>query len=509
MRTIKIAFITKLFSFFERLTSKPIIGGLYISDSMLQYVVLGSKPNAVSLKIPPGVVREGRIFDAKQFVTLLKQFHAMVDTSNGASIQVVVTLPPGSVYTQSFQIPNVGREKLEESGKLNLQMISPISEDKAYMSFQIVGETTDKFDLLGAIAEHKIVNDIDAALKEADFSPVIFEFPGLALARSVFYGIGASIKKEPSIIFQISSDGMNLSIIRNGELYFDYFRSWTSIQGNERQISRELFENVVTQEIQKVLNFSLSRFRENISRLFLIAPGFETQIQNFAQEKFGLTMTPFVISSWSLSPRWYVVFGSALRGALDRSRDTFITLSSISSSELFKEEQTINFIILWRNILAGVLAIFLVLYGGIAYFLAKESTNIKGQLVIFTTLGQQKDLDMFQKQATQFNSLVKTISGVKTSSEPWKIFFSRVSFIAKQSNVTIDRIETGSLKTSISFTGNAPDNTTITNFKTTLSSQSDFLNVILSIPSIHTREDGSIGFQMTFTFIPSESSSGD
>ena len=501
MNIIKPPFITKLISIFERLTSKPIIGGLALSDSMLQYVMLGGKPKAVSLKLPPGVMRGGRIIDSKQFAAVLKQFHGMIGLNDrGASIPVVVSLPPGSVYTQSFQVPNVGRQKLDESAMLNLQMISPISEEKAYMSYQIAEEMTEKYDLLGAVAERQVVDDIDIALQAANFSPVIFEFPGLALARTVSKAMGPGIEKESSMVFQISSDGLNFSIIRNGELYFDYFRSWISIQGEERQISRELFQTVITQEIQKVLNFSLSRFRETLTRVFLVAPGFEKDIQTFVEGKFGLTIIPFSIPSWSLTPHWYVVFGSALRGAMNRSRDVFLTLSRVSSRELFQEEQTIDFIVLWRNILAGILAVFLVLYGGVAYFLAKESASTKEQLAIFTTLGQQKDLKNLESKAAEFNSLVKTISRVRESTEPWSVFFSRIASLANEGRITIDRIETSSLNAGVTLSGRAPDNNTVVQFRSLLSSQLDFSDANLSISSIRTLEDGSTGFQISFKF---------
>jgi len=507
MNKIKTPFLIKIISFFERLTSKPIIGGFSISDSMLQYILLGSKPKAVSIKLPPGIIREGKIIDAKQFAAVLKQFHGMIEPNDrGSSIPVVVSLPPGLVYTQSYQVPNVGRENLDESATLNLQMVSPISEDKSYMSYQVAEEMTEKYDLLGAVAERQAVDEIDVALQAANFSPVIFEFPGLALARTVAKAMGQNLGKEPSIIFQVSSDGLNLSIIRNGELYFDYFRSWISIQGNERQISRELFQTVTTQEIQKVLNFSLSRFRENITRIFLVAPGFEKDMQIFIQEKFGLTTVPFSVPSWSLTPHWYVVFGSALRGSMNRSKDNFITLSRISSRELFKEEQIIDFIVLWRNVLAGVFAIFLVLYGGIAYFLAKESVTTKQQLSIFTVSGQQKDLANLQKQAKDFNALVSTIKDVRASSEPWGLFFSRIAAVTKESNISIDRIESGSLETAISFWGHAPDNNTITLFRSNLSSQPDFSDINLSISSIRPLEDGSVSFQFSFKFVPEKDS---
>ncbi len=492
-------FFSKTFSFIEHFTSHTVVGGLSIGDSMLQYLIVGQKPKAISLRLPPGILKEGKVIDPRQFAAALTKFHEMIDPNHeGRDIPVIVTLPPGLVYTQSFQVPNVGKDKLSESGKLNLQMISPISEDKAYMSFQVVGETIDKFDLLGAIAERGYVDNIKQALLTAHFSAVILEFPGLALARALAYSGNTS--DVSSMIFQVSSDGLNLSIVKGGNLYFDYFRSWTSIQGEERQISKELFESVVMQEVQKVLNFSLSRFRESLKRVYLIAPGFEEEIKSFVGTRFGVEIVPFSIPSWSVTPHWYGAFGSALRGAMSRSQDVFITLSNLSSSQLFREDQTINFIILWRNIIAGVMMVFLILFIGTAYFLSKEVGTAKDQLSIFTLTGEQKQLSDLEAQAANFNSVVSSIQSAKSSAQPWSVFLKRLLSLTSQYNVGIDRIDTSSLGTSITLFAHAPDNGTITSFRAGLSSQPDFSSVSLDIPSIRTLGDGSTGFTMTFTF---------
>ncbi|MDO8557257.1 MAG: hypothetical protein Q7R98_02225 [Candidatus Jorgensenbacteria bacterium] len=498
--------IQKAKAILDRLTSRPIIGGLLISDSLLEYLVLGVSPKGASLKIPPGVFRDGKIIDQEQFVALLKQLHSIIDAENRErSMSVIAVLPAGTVYSQGLQVPNIGADKLEESAYLNLRMISPIPADTAYMSYQIINETPDKFDLLGAIVERSYIEEMRTALIRGGFSPIVFEFPGLALARAV--GEYLPKNNRASVLFQITGDGLELSIVRGDGLYFDYFRSWHSIQGEERQISRALFENVVAQEIQKVLNFGLSRFKESIGDIFLIAPGFEEEVKGFVETRFGVTVTPLVLSGIELAPNWYAVLGAAMRGNIDRSSDRFITLSNISSVESFREEQIINFVVLWRNIIVSVLGIFLILFGGISYFIGSEAKSVQGNLALFNTAGQKQKLSNLEKLAGEFNALVKTVADVRGTAEPWGLFLSRIIPITQAHQVGIDRIdELGSFTgATVTLGARTVSYDLITNFKAALSAEPDFSNVDLSISRITTLEDGSIGFILTFNFDPTKS----
>ncbi len=505
MQQIQNIFIKKIMAFFERLTSKPVIGSLVISDSSLEYLVIGMFPKAFSIRLPPGVMRDGKIFDAGQFAGFLTQLRVMVDgNKRQRSVPVVVVIPPGVIYTQNFQVPNIGRDGLDESAYLNLRMISPIPENLGYMSYQIINEMADKYELLGAVAERQYIEELRVALEKCGFSPIVFEFPGLALARAVSEYLGGS--EHASVFFQISGDGLELLIVQNGGLYFDYFRSWRSIQGEERQISREIFQGVISQEIQKVLNFALSHFKESIKQIFLIAPGFEQEMQNFIQTRFGMTVTPLVLPIPSLAPNWYTALGAAIRANMDRANDRFITLSNISSAESFHEEQVINFTVLWRNIFVTVLSIFLVIFGGVSYFLGNEADATKAHLAIFTSSSQKNDLSELEARASKFNALVKTVSDVKSTSEPWGLFLERLNTVSRENHVSIDSIsDMNSFKGAISISARTVDYNMITDFKSALSSQPDFRDVDLSISRITTLDDGLISFSMTFLFDPEKS----
>lgn len=493
--------LVEQFKFFlGRLTSEPRVGGLYISDSALLYAEIYGGLKTAGVKLPPGIVVEGKIINPEQFRIALKQLHAAIDPNDKKTIPVAVVLPTAGIYTQSFTTPNVGRERLQESALLNLQMISPMVAETSYMSWQLMQETPDQFELLGAFTEKKFVDDFRVLLEEARLSPVVFEFSSLALSRLVALVGGGDV--HPALLLQISSDGLNFSILRNNGLYFDYFRSWKSIQGNERQITREHFEEVITGEIQKVMNFTVSKFKESPSRLFMVAPGFEKDVQDLIKAHFGIPVAILKITTWNVSSQWYVAIGAALRTSEAGADEFLINLASEQIGAFFYREQALNFIRLWRGIVVGVFAVFLLLFAGSSYSLARELEGARNDLAIFSANTPLGELQKLQAQVQTFNGFVSSIRAVKTSGAPWSLFFQKVRESASSQNITIDRIDAPSINGTITLFAHTSAREAIIAFKNALAADTkNFADVNLLVSQISTLDDGSAAFQITLRFV--------
>ena len=491
-------FFQQLSAFFERLSSKPKLGGLQITDSALLYVEFDGKVKTAGVRLQPGAVREGRVVDSVALLAALNQLHAAINPDEKAIVPTNVVLPAHGVYTQSFNVPNVGRERLVESAQLNIQMISPMAADTSYMSWQVMQETQDQFEILGVFAERTFVDSFRVLLEQAHFSAVSIEFPSLALARLAAQTNGAN--PHPCLLLQVTGEGINLSILRNNGLYFDYFRSWRSVQGEERTITREKFERVVGEEVQKVINFTVSRFKETPQKLFAVAPGFEADIQAFIQAHFSLAIVFLTYPSADLTSQWYVAIGSALREQESRTNDRLITLAPAGSGSFFYREQAMNFIVLWRGITAAVLGTFLIFFAGGAYVLAREQADTKNDLSIFSANVPTKELSDLQKQVGNFNTLVGMIRSTKERSSPWSVFFSRIDALSRANDVVIERVDTTTLKESISMLAYVSGYDGLTKFKKALEAEKDFSNVKLSVAAITQRPDGSVEFQISFNF---------
>lgn len=480
----------------ERLSSRPKIGGLQVSGSSVSYVLLEGEPRMASARLAPGVLDEGRIVDRAQLLSALLEVRGAVGASprdHGA--RVVVSLSAEIVYTQSFDIPNVGEERRGESVNLNLQMISPIPKGEAYMASELLRETPDRYEFLGAFAAKKLVDDYRSVLEEAGFAPVAFEFPSLSLTRLIVRA--RPLLEHSTLVLQLSSDGLDFFIIKWNCLYFDYFRSWRSIQGDQREISRALFDRVVTEEVQKVVNFSLGRFKETPQELLLIAPGFEGELKTFLESKFPFKVTSFALAD-PYTPQWYGALGAAMRSAMERGEDRAITLAPLTPIELFYEEQLIDFVRLWRNIAVGVLALLLLFFGGAAYFLSAQARAVRAQLSGFNPHVETAEFNALAARAEEFNRLVAAVGAARSSAQPWHLLFKNLETLAASRGVVIDRLVVGGTGQSTTLVARAPSNERVLEFKDALASAPGFSETNLLVSQIATLEDNTVGFTVVF-----------
>jgi Tfp pilus assembly protein PilN len=484
--------------FLEWLSSTPKVGALHLQGTTFSYLRLDGATEAFSVKVEPGALQGGRVVDRGKVLAALVELRAQVSGGTGEKkeARVVVVMPSEPVYTQSIGIPNVGRERLPESASLNLQMVSPMGRDGAYMHYELLEEVDDHYELLGAFVEKGIVDDIRAVLEEAGFSPIIFEFSSLALARLMERTLG--VRVPVTLGFYLSSDGLEFFIVKKGKLHFSYFHSWTSIQGAAREISRELFDEVVTQEVQKVVNFSLGKFKERPREVVLMAQGLEEEVKALLASRFELPVISLEVGG-GFTPPWYVVLGAALRGKSDLGRDEELNLAPLSSRELFFEEQTLGFVKLWRNMAVGVLGLFVLFFMGSAYFLHRTESNVTVQLSEFTARFNQSELAELTKKAEEFNALVHSALAVTESRVPWHTTLRTLEGVMKEYGVTLDRIEISGEGSGATLIARAPSNNRLLAFKNALAVTEGFTNVNLVVAQIATLEDNTVGFTVNFT----------
>ncbi len=496
----------KILYLLERLSSKPRIDGLQISDGSLEYVFLEEgTPRIAAVRIPPGVFENGTIKNREQLKEALTRLHEMIAPQDPDRVmRVTLVLPEGLVYTQSFQIQNVGDEKLEEAIMLNLQMISPMPVEEANMGAQIISETQDQYELLGAFAKRNEVNALSSVLKEAHFVPLAFEFPALALSRLV--GRLAGHSAASVLLLQVSSDGLGIFILKDGTLHFNYFRSWQSIQGEARSIPREVFDAAIIEETRKVENFAVSKFGSGISELWIIAPGFEHEVKELLEKNFACNAVPFVLGTYpQLTPLFYPALGAALRNASEERRMRFrsVNLGGEDLSKSIEEERTLNFVVLWRNIVAGVLIVILIAFGIAATFLVNQLKLVTQQSEAFIPSATTNDYASLSGKVEEFNALVSQVKEVHRAATPWYALLSNLFSVMSEYHVTAVNLDMQSAYSPARLTASAPDYQTVITFKNALIANPGFTGVDLPLTQITTMSDGSVSFNITFQFVKS------
>lgn len=481
----------------ERLSSKPKVGGVVLTNAGIQYTFFEkAKPKTFFFRFPPGVMGQGRVKNKDQFIAVLRKLHEAIEPEKETKIiQIVASLPSELIYTQSFSVPNVGEEHLAESADLNLRMVSPMPSEKTYSGWQVIKKNPDRYELFGAFVDRGVVDEFRDIFSKAHFHVVVFEFPGLALAHLLQRNL--TPLKKSTLLLYVSSDGLDISILRNNKLSFNYFRSWKSIQGEDNQISRSVFDTVVVSEIQKVLNFSSSKFKEVFDRAFIVAPGFDEEIKKLVAENFSFPANPLLFSPQSLSPAWYVAWGTFLRGEVNLGKDERINLNSETSAEIFFQEHLKGFVKLWRNVLILVSIFFLVVFGVASFFLKNHHIDLQDKIAASKAEVDAEELSFLYDQAGKFNALVDGIKSETDTSFIWSTFFDNFFVLADKSEITIKSIDVDGGGVRIS--AEAPDNTAALSFKNILVADEDLLDVDLPLFSITETAEKRVQFSVSFS----------
>lgn len=494
--------ITKKFlSILKKLSSQPAIGGIEISDSAIRFLRIdGGKITTASLRLPPGVILDGKINDRQIFLAALKNIHSqLLKTKKTSRIHVIVCLPVSVVYSQSFSIPIINHENLEEAAELNLQIASPIKMEKAYSDWQIIGKDNNQMDALGAFVENSVVDEYDRCLRESGFLPTAFEFPALSLSRLI-KDLGPAIDiDKPYLAVNVSSDGLNFMIIRKGELYFNHFIFWRTIQGEKRQIAFPDFRDILIQEVRKVVNFISVNYRESLEGAIITAPALEKEIEDIIATEFKLKAISLRLRRYeNIFSVWFTVFGAALRGLAPRREDICISLTAHNVIEEFYHEQALSFISLWKNIFLIFLLVLLFAFGGADMFLVYVQKKTEAQISSLITHSQIQEVGKLEEKARFFNNLVSLVSGAKNSVQKWSPFFSQLSALAGN-DIVFDRIIIQSLAAPVRIQGQADSEETVINFKNNIASQSNFGDVDLPLTGIRRLADRRVSFEITFS----------
>ncbi|MBI3638639.1 hypothetical protein HY227_02760 [Candidatus Wolfebacteria bacterium] len=482
------------------LNPKPSIGGLEISESDLRFILVkNNKLIQVSARLPAGIIEDGKVKDADGLKNILQDFHSKIISRQGKQIPVVVNIPDNNVFAQVFELPIVASENLKEAAELNLHMISPIDFESAYSDWQKIGEIDrngEQLEILGGFIQKNIIDGFADCLKQANFSVVAFEFPGLSLSRLT---TGA-----PIILLRLSSSGFSFSVLKEGNLYFSHPTGWTSGSASVSEL-----ENIITRETQKVLNFYANHWQSPISKLAVIVPNssIEEKISEIIKNNFFLPVDSFINSIplkiqkmdfSSLGPEWLAAFGSAIRGTLPRSEDNFISLASVNTREEFNQYQIMNFSKIWRNIIITSLGFITILFLIIEVFFINTTDSLNKRLAETSRIGaDEKKIASLQDEIKGFNKKIDLALEAKRQTNDLSPFFLKVKTLAGN-EILIDRISFQSEAAPVVFNGRATSEDAVIKFKNALVGDPQFSDINLPLTGVGSPVGGFVSFSLTF-----------
>lgn len=492
----------------DRFFTPTSVGALEISATSVKYLLAqGNSITQASLRLPPGIIERGRIKDAKLFEQALRNVHLQIAPST-KQVSVMLSLPQSIVYTQAFTVPMVAQGQLEESITLNLQMISPSAVDETFYDYQEIQERQDmgQFELLGAFAQKADVKNYTDALKTAGFIPVTVGFPALSLARLIKLRWGGLANTEDYLVLYISSEGVMALILKNGNLAFNRFTPWYEItKGTDTDhLTFPQIKDFIVDDLQKIMTFYLGRTGKQLSNAVLISPIFNFELITLVRERLGITMHNLAITELpNLQPSWFTVLGGALRGAIPRNKDLEITLSEKSSQREYLEERSIDFIILWRNIIVGALLFVLGAFIVTTSIFSKQQEYLTRRIQTEFDARSLADNVVVQGKIQSFNGLVALLTKTAERERIWSPFLTELQSIAGK-DVALKKI---SIDSGLNFilNGSAKNDEVAIALKERLASLPYVKNVSLPLNQITREGDTGIFFDNlrgTFTQLP-------
>jgi Tfp pilus assembly PilM family ATPase len=476
------------------------IGGLDISDGGVLFVSVDpetKKLKQFSIRLPEGIIVNGKIQNPSELAKALKQLHQQITIDRTRKIPVVISMSDTNIYSQQFELPPLQSTNLDEAVRLNLQVLSPIDFSKAYSDWQKVeNPKTRGVEILASFVEKDVVDKIIAPVTEENFVPVAIEQKAASLTRIILQSVSGNDSKIPYFLMYVSSDGLGFSIIRQGHLYFNRFTPWSGLtKGKQRQISLKEFSETIIQESHRIMNFYASHFNENISYLYVVAPGMENQVKQIVEENFAFKIEPLVLKDYPIDQSWLVALGAAVRGLIPRSIDTEISLSPEGTESQFFHSQIITFAQMWRSIIISVCATILVACVGVFLFLGSVINDTAQDFNKVAGGYNVTYLNALKQQAQAFNQLVDKATAARKQQTRWTKALNDI-YSQAGPNVTIDRFYVQSLDFPAIINGHATDANSAVDFKNKLASLPYLSGVDLPLSSLN---PGTASNEVVFT----------
>ncbi|MFA7201565.1 MAG: pilus assembly protein PilM [Candidatus Paceibacterota bacterium] len=480
------------------------IGGLEITDAGIVFFSIAPETLRVtrhSVPLEAGIIQEGKIKQQEAFIKSLKLLHKQITSKEKKEIPVIVTISDENIFTQLFTLPQLSEGSFEEAVRLNMQTISPINFSEAYSGWEKIESTVHVPDveIISSFVEKSIIDIFLRCLRKGGFSAVAIEHRSMSLARFIVQREPSFVKTKSYLLLHIGGDGITMAVITRGHLCFDKFSSWQTIL-KEIHATRDIifsdFATLIIREIHQVTNFFVGRHHDPIAGVYIIGGAMEKQLLEVLKNKFSFGVFPLTVTNAPSDEAWFVGAGAALRGVIDRSEDTAISLTPEDTRSMLLQAQINTFIGAWRTMILISGTIILAAFIGIYIFLNHLVGTISDDLNTSITSASVTRYNELKQEATAFNDAVVRASTVQNQQVRWHAVLSDL-YNQTGPLVAIDRIYVQSSDSGITLNARTNKEESAIEFKRKLEQLSSVTNVQLPLTSITQVDQNTIVFKIT------------
>src|SRR3984957_5198775 len=214
----------------------------------------------------------------------------------GRSHDVIAIIPDAAVRVMLLEFDTLPSDSEEAAGVVRFRMKKslPFDVDKARVSYHAQKSSTG-VRVVAAVALSSVVEDYEAAFRDAGFSPGV-------VMPSMLAALGAAAGQSPTLVVKVDARTTSIAIL-NGE-QLQLFRTLENTRGvtiTGEQLAEEVYPSVVF--FQDTYHLNIEKiFVAGISDLGSAAPALRAQTDAEVQEL--ITPSQLGISAGGSVPRW-------------------------------------------------------------------------------------------------------------------------------------------------------------------------------------------------------------
>lgn len=214
----------------------------------------------------------------------------------GRSHDVIAIVPDAAVRVVLLEFDTLPADSEEAASVVRFRMKKslPFDVDKARVSYH-AQKSNGSVRVVAAVALSSVVEDYEAAIRDAGFSPGV-------VMPSMLAALGAAAGESPTLVVKVDARTTSLAILNAEQLQL--FRTLENTRGvtiTGEQLAEEVYPSVVF--FQDTYHLNIERiFVAGISDIGSAAPALRAQTDAEVQEL--VTSSQLGISTGSSVPRW-------------------------------------------------------------------------------------------------------------------------------------------------------------------------------------------------------------
>ena len=202
---------------------KPKAFGLEIENSSLKAVWIEKKEKQIRMIscahkiLRRGIVETEQIVNPQELAREIKELLATAQPNPIKTKNVIFSIPETKAFIRTIQIPKMSSEEAREAVKWETEANIPISMDKVYLDWQVIGSKENTEDVLVVAVPKSVVDSYSQAVVLAGLAPLAVEIDIVATIRSLS---DIENNKQPVLIADIGAENTSLAICQNQIPYF-------------------------------------------------------------------------------------------------------------------------------------------------------------------------------------------------------------------------------------------------------------------------------------------------